>query len=109
MVRGVLDARFRGHDAACLPLLFLRNFLLRRFLLPLNLLRNDWQHQVARPAAAEMRGGGAAKDPGGGAGGMVRQEGPAAGGLVLKFRQPPAARAAIFIVLAADRERDSMA
>ena len=67
------------------------------------------EQQERLPAAAEMQAGGAAENLRRPVARIVVQERPAAGELVLEVRQPPAAGAAIFVVLAADGERDAIA
>src|SRR5215472_17917486 len=107
MAPWLLDSRLRGNDdlnlTSCLPgggALLLFRFPLRR---------DHRQQDVGRPAAAEMQGRGPGEDFRGAVDRIVVQERPAARELVLEVGQPPAARTAILVVLAADRERDAMA
>src|SRR5690348_16168311 len=66
--------------------------------------RYDWQQQVGRLGAAEMERGDAVEDLHRAVGGIVVQERSAAGELVLEIRQLAAAAAAVFVILAADRQ-----
>src|ERR1700682_5120962 len=72
-------------------------------------LRNDRQQHVVRSPAAEMQRRGATKNLRRAVDRIVVQERPAAFQLVLEVRQLASARAAVFVVLAADGERDPMA
>src|SRR5216683_4060958 len=71
--------------------------------------RNDREQQMGSMFAPEMQPGNAAENIGRPVDGVIVQEGSATFQLVLEIRQPPAARSAIFVILAADGEREAIA
>src|SRR6185295_15195306 len=72
------------------------------------LWRNDGEQQIGLAALAKVQGGGAAEDIRRPVARVVVQEGAAASQLILEVREPPAACAGVFVVLAADREADAV-
>src|ERR1043166_8457265 len=73
------------------------------------LARHDGQQHISLPGSTEMQRGLPTEDRRRAILRIVMQERPATRQFVLEVRQPPARAAAVFVILAAHRERDATA